>query len=313
MAIPVLHLTTRFHVGGSERQFIERLRVQAEGFAPLVGCFELAGGDLDDFLELGLPAPEVFPLRGTLLRPNTLVQVARIAMLIRKRQVALVHGTDFVSNLLGLCAARAAGVRAVVSRVDLGHLRPGFGPRHRSVERWVSRAADAVCANAEAVRKLCLDEEGCAPEKVRVVRNGIDLRRFDRLAAQPLQHPLPEGRPLVAVVANLWPVKGHRGLIEAIARLHAARPDVCFALVGGVPELVAHGETGLLAPPGDPAALAARLVELLSDPRRAAEMGARGRARAERELTLEHLARGHGALYRSVLCLESAPGRAEAA
>lgn len=50
-----------------------------------------------------------------------------------------------------------------------------------------------------------------------------------------------------------------------------------------IPEIVADGETGLLVPPGDPAALAAALSALLSDPARARRMGAAGRARvAER-------------------------------
>ena len=48
--------------------------------------------------------------------------------------------------------------------------------------------------------------------------------------------------------------------------------------------------------------LADRLRALLGlDPARAAEMGRRGRTRIERELTLEHLAEGHGALYRKAL------------
>jgi len=47
----------------------------------------------------------------------------------------------------------------------------------------MSRHADAVCANAERVRRLCIEEEGSAPERTFVVRNGLDLRRFDALAA----------------------------------------------------------------------------------------------------------------------------------
>ncbi len=50
-----------------------------------------------------------------------------------------------------------------------------------------------------------------------------------------------------------------------------------------IPEIVADGETGLLVPPGNPAALADALSSLLADPTRARRMGAAGRARvAER-------------------------------
>src|ERR1700687_4654000 len=94
MSIPVLHLVSRFWVGGSERQFIERLRAHPPGYTPVVACLELSGGNLDEFLSLGLPRPEVFDLRGSVLKLNTVVQVARIARLILSRGVKLVHAHE---------------------------------------------------------------------------------------------------------------------------------------------------------------------------------------------------------------------------
>ncbi len=50
--------------------------------------------------------------------------------------------------------------------------------------------------------------------------------------------------------------------------------------IEAIPEIVAEGETGLLVPPRDPAALAAALSGLLADPDRARKLGTAGRARA---------------------------------
>jgi phosphatidylinositol alpha-1,6-mannosyltransferase len=61
------------------------------------------------------------------------------------------------------------------------------------------------------------------------------------------------------------------------------RPVVALS-AGGVPDAVADGISGLLVAPGDGAALAARLSELLLDPARAAELGRRGRERVLGEL-----------------------------
>jgi glycosyltransferase involved in cell wall biosynthesis len=47
--------------------------------------------------------------------------------------------------------------------------------------------------------------------------------------------------------------------------------------VGGLPEVVRHGETGLLVPPGDPAALAAAVASLLDDEPRRQRLGQAGR------------------------------------
>jgi alpha-maltose-1-phosphate synthase len=67
--------------------------------------------------------------------------------------------------------------------------------------------------------------------------------------------------------------------------------------VGGVPEVVADGETGLLVPPGDPAALADAINVLLADEHRAAQMGRLGRARAETEFGWASIAAQTAALY----------------
>jgi L-malate glycosyltransferase len=380
MDVRVLHLVNRFWIGGAERQFVERLRRHPVGFEAVVGCLELSGPMLEQVRALGYE-PHLFPLRGSLLRANSIKQVARMAALIREQDVRIVHATDFNTNLLALAAGRLAGASVIVSRVDLGHLREGFGKWHREAEKWNARRADLVIANAEAVRELCIRDERCRPERVLVVRNGIDLPRFDALAAQPLQEPLPIGPDdvAVAVIGNLWPVKGHRTLVETAALLShrlprvkflcagdgpereslakriaelrlqdrvfllghrldvpailthvraaclcssaeglsnalmeamAARLPIVATAVGGNPELVRPGENGLLVPYGDAPSLADKLHELLSDSALAAEMGRKGRARVETDLTLSRMAEAYGAAYRGLLedpHLRSAP------
>lgn len=66
----------------------------------------------------------------------------------------------------------------------------------------------------------------------------------------------------------------------------AAGRAVVATRVGGTPEIVSHGETGLLVPPQAPDALGGAIDALLAAPERAAAMGAAGRAAlAERQLT----------------------------
>jgi glycosyltransferase involved in cell wall biosynthesis len=56
--------------------------------------------------------------------------------------------------------------------------------------------------------------------------------------------------------------------------------------VGGVPDLIASGEQGLLVEPRDPAGLASAVSGILDDPARAAAMGAAGRARRRAEFDI---------------------------
>ena len=59
----------------------------------------------------------------------------------------------------------------------------------------------------------------------------------------------------------------------------ATGKPVIASRVGGLPEIVADGETGILVTPGDPDALRAALAMVIDDPKLAARMGAAGRVR----------------------------------
>jgi len=71
------------------------------------------------------------------------------------------------------------------------------------------------------------------------------------------------------------------GISNSILEAMATALPVVATGVGGTPEVVVDGETGLLVPPGDPAALADALGALLANPAAAEAFGRAGRARAE--------------------------------
>ena len=83
-------------------------------------------------------------------------------------------------------------------------------------------------------------------------------------------------RSAIAVVPSRWPDPCPLVALEAMA---AARPVIASA-VGGLPDLVLDGKTGVLVPPTDPEALRASIVQLLADPDRRIQMGEAGRERA---------------------------------
>jgi starch synthase len=70
--------------------------------------------------------------------------------------------------------------------------------------------------------------------------------------------------------------------------------------VGGVGEVLVHGETGLLVPPRDPGALAQAIGTLLLDEPTRTRMGRRARERAEYEFGMTRWAKGLRALYEQV-------------
>lgn len=86
-------------------------------------------------------------------------------------------------------------------------------------------------------------------------------------------------------------------VLEAMA---AGRPIVATA-VGGTPELVEDGASGLLVPPRDPPALAAAILRVLDDPLLAARLSAAGRERAAHAFRPEDTAAQIERIYDSLL------------
>jgi glycosyltransferase involved in cell wall biosynthesis len=83
------------------------------------------------------------------------------------------------------------------------------------------------------------------------------------------------------------------------------RPVVASRM-GGLPEVVVDGETGLLVANEDPDGLARAISALLGDPDRAAEMGRAAARRARGLFSLDRQADAYDALYRR-LAREAAP------
>lgn len=97
-----------------------------------------------------------------------------------------------------------------------------------------------------------------------------------------------------ACVLTSW---GWEGLPISVIEAQAAARPVIVTDAGGSREGIAPGETGLLVPRRDPAALGAALCRLAADPGLAQAMGARGRERARRRFAAATMVRCVEGLY----------------
>jgi glycosyltransferase involved in cell wall biosynthesis len=157
------------------------------------------------------------------------------------------------------------------------------------------RAARSVTAQVPAAHVVVV---GDGTRRAEMERLAADLDLADRVHFTGWRHDLTDVMRAIDVLAlpSRWEAFGIVNL-EAMA---AAKPVVGFA-VEGIPEVVVHGETGLLSPAGDEEELARDLVRVLTDPDLAVRLGAAGRRRFLERFAPEQMVQAHVELYDRLL------------
>jgi glycosyltransferase involved in cell wall biosynthesis len=295
--------------------------------------------------------------------------VFRLAAILRAERPDIIHiHSRRGADTLGLVAAKVVGIGKVIlsRRVD-DPVKPGWLTQLRYV-----RLPDRVVTVSKGIARV-LEAAGVPSAGIRQVYSAIDFRAYQssldvREARQRLD--LPDGVPVLVVIAQLIVRKGHRFLLQALARVREVHPDVrvlfvgegaeeanlraqvsrdgldgcvrflgyrndigdilraCDVLVhpatmegfanvamqamaagipvvssavGGMPESVRDGVSGLLVPPGDPPGLAAALLRLLEDPALRSRLGEQGRRIVEQEFNTDAMVEGNLRIYRELL------------
>jgi L-malate glycosyltransferase len=161
--------------------------------------------------------------------------VMTLARYLRTHRIRLIHCFDFYSNILGVFAGRLAQVPAVIaSQRELGDLRT---PRERRVYRLVMRLAHYTLVNTEVVAERLMRARVPGPERIVMIPNGVDTRRFSPAPASPR---LLTGRPTVGTLACLRSGKGLEHFVRATAlvRNHysdSPQAEPRFEIWGGGP------------------------------------------------------------------------------
>jgi glycosyltransferase involved in cell wall biosynthesis len=143
--------------------------------------------------------------------------------------------------------------------------------------------------------RTAITSAGAAGVALEIVGDGPEAPTLHRLVGETganvtFTGRLPRGNVLeriraarAVVLPSEWYENAPIAALEALA----SGVPVIGAQIGGIPEIVRHGETGLLFPPGDASALANGLRQLESDPELAFRLGRTGRDVVRREFSLD--------------------------
>jgi len=164
----------------------------------------------------------------------------------------------------------------------------------RGVREFI-RAAHSVVRAAPSVQ-FVLVGDGPMREEAEALRRELRLDDHLRLVGE-----VDSTRDLISsfdilVVASL----SEGSSVVAMEAMVAGKPVVATN-VGGLPEVVADGETGIIVEPGNSAALADAIVRLVGDPQKTAQIGEKGRQRAATKFNIDDMVERTKGVYADCL------------
>jgi glycosyltransferase involved in cell wall biosynthesis len=223
-------LISALNVGGTERQLVELVRgLAGTPWRSEVVVFRKTGALLGEMRALDVE-PRALSLGGTLRRAGTALVMGRLASWLRG--ASLLHCHDAYAVMVGVPAARLAGVPVLAARRDLGH---HLSAPQRLVLRGALALATRVLANAATVAAQAARDDGVPASRLVVVPNGVDLDGFDARAVR-VEEPVPAElgvAPTVLMVGRMiHHVKGHDVFLRAAALVHREQPEVRFLIAG---------------------------------------------------------------------------------
>jgi glycosyltransferase involved in cell wall biosynthesis len=348
----IAHITLGLDTGGQEKLLVEFARLADRARSDLTFVSLTTRGRLAAEIEAcGWPVIALDEPPG--FRPGL---VLRLAHLLRRLRIDVVHTHDHKPLIYGAPAARLAGVKRIVHTRHFAQLAQ-FTRRQALVAGLAARLVDVyACVSHDSSHIAAA--EGVDSSKLRTVWNGIDLTRFAgsgplaggpalavaRLSAEKDiatllraatiaieqqadfrldiagDGPARDSLFRLARDLNLGASVRFLGEVREIPNLLAeARLFVLSSLtegisltlleamscalpvvatrVGGNPEVVLDCGTGILVPPGDPAALAQAMLLVHNDGSGGRTMGQAGRRRVERHFDVRRMVAAYEALY----------------
>lgn len=201
------------------------------------------GTDADVLAARGIAYAPV-PMTRRITPVRDLVSLVRLYRTMRRHRFDVVHTHTPKPGLLGQLAARAAGVPVVVNTLHgfYFHDRMPALPRrfYVAMETLAARCSDLVLSQNEEDVETALRLGIVRPGRIRLLGNGIDVRRFDpacvgRAARAAVRAGLgiAADAPVVGFVGRLVAEKGVPELLDAMRLVVRAVPRVRLLLVGG--------------------------------------------------------------------------------
>jgi glycosyltransferase involved in cell wall biosynthesis len=223
-------------LGGAEKQIILLAKGLYERGVDTRVLVMFEGGPREDALHAaGVPVVHLgFRRRvdGWRMLQGNVTAFSRLVRYLHQERPDVLHAFLIHSYVMAAPAALLTQVPAFIAgRRNMGEFA-NYGPFTLALERAATRATDLLIANAHAVAEVTRVRDRVPHDKITVIYNGLPDAAFDPVPPAVLATE----RPIVLCVANLWPYKGQRYLLQATAELRRQGLECTLVLIGEGPE-----------------------------------------------------------------------------
>lgn len=240
----ILHIIPNLTVGGVENQLSIVLKnYDKRIFSPYVCCLSGQGEIGKEIESNGIKVVYLNKLK----HQFDWSIIRDIYRLIRRWDIKIVRTHQYHANLYGRIAAFMAKAPCIISSIHNVYTIDKKIHR-RLINKYLTAFTDKVVAVSNAVKKDILEYDKIPEDKIIVIYNGVEIERFLRGKNKDIRAELKlnSDTPLIGTVGRLTIQKGHKFLIEAIAKLKKDFPNITLLIVGDGPlrqELKDYAET----------------------------------------------------------------------
>ncbi len=214
---------------GTERQVVETAkRLHKDRFDVHVICLE----DSPQLRSLeGVCNIAVFPTDSVNSWAG-MVQARRFRRYLREHRIQIAQAHMNKTAAFAVLTSLASNRIVITSRLNTGYW---YTPRLRMMFRVLNLGTDAIMANSHEAKRIAVENEGLAPERVRVVYQGVDMTKFSPGLGDPSacdRLGIPRSARVIGIVANLRRVKDHALFLRAAKIVASQVEDAVFLLAG---------------------------------------------------------------------------------
>jgi glycosyltransferase involved in cell wall biosynthesis len=207
-----MRVITQLPVGGVERTLSRLLPMLNNDSFKVTVCCTHKRGKLADVLEKqGIPVNLI-----KLKSRWDPIGIYRLARLMKREQIKIVHTHMYASSISGVVAAKLAKIPVII--VNMHSMHEWRTKRRIWMASKLFNSADRVIAVSDCIKRDLTDKLALNPQKTLTIHNGVDLARFNPQidAANKMRDlGIKEDEFVIGAIGRLVAFKGFTYLLKA--------------------------------------------------------------------------------------------------